>query len=43
MAAPTYKNEIEKTIALLNEKKQYYIDLPNKETSEQTATEEVIV
>lgn len=39
VSAPTYKTEIEKTVALLNEKKQYYIDLPNKETSEQPKTE----
>ncbi|KAL4463398.1 hypothetical protein ABPG72_011610 [Tetrahymena utriculariae] len=38
VAAPTFKSEIEKTISLLQEKKQYYIDLPNKENGD--ATEE---
>lgn len=29
VSAPTFKTEIEKTITLIQEKKQYYIDLPN--------------
>ncbi|EAR82031.2 hypothetical protein TTHERM_01345770 (macronuclear) [Tetrahymena thermophila SB210] len=38
VAAPTFKSEIDKTISLLQEKKQYYIELPNKENGD--ATEE---
>lgn len=34
VSAPTFKSEIEKTISLINEKKQYYIDLPNKENGD---------
>lgn len=34
VSAPTFKSEIEKTITLINEKKQYYIDLPNKENGD---------
>lgn len=44
VSAPTFKSEIEKTISLINEKKQYYIDLPNKENGDapqEKAAEEV--
>lgn len=43
VSAPNYKNEIEKTIELLNEKRQYYIDLPNKEGGEAPVEGEVII
>lgn len=46
VSAPTFKSEIEKTVALLQEKKQYYIDLPNKENGdvvEEKTQEDVIL
>lgn len=37
--APTFKSEIEKTISSIQEKRQYYLDLPTQENGDLPAEE----